>query len=294
MANRVQNQNLIKKIKNWAKSNSQYWQLIANTALIVLTIITVTLSSYFSREALKTTHIQLAQADSNINLSKKQFLFAIDQRKADSIKYVRNDSISRIKEYKDSLIAENRFVTQEKRNKLQDSINRKQLNAIQLQAKIAELQFRSQSIANEELKYQTRPIFLLTSTAYDSVKKVASFVIKNVGKRSVSVRGTIMCGINKKHLALYRNLDEESKSDLNDITYNSIKLPMPKWEFEQDSTMYYVYFKYIDSFDGEIKSFKKFFTPVKENNVTGWGDLTKSNEKIVRDFCKLRKFRLEY
>jgi hypothetical protein len=59
--------------------------------------------------------------------------------------------------------------------------------AIELQAKIAKSQYESQEATNKEVTYQNRPIFILSNVKLDTLKNLALFTIKNVGKRPAKI-----------------------------------------------------------------------------------------------------------
>jgi hypothetical protein len=252
-----------------------------------VSILLVLVSIYYSKQSLNETK-------KSYDMAKEQF---------DSLKVAnrRNDSISNVKDMQASVQYTKDTLRIAKRDKFQKEsfdqqleVNKHQLSAFKLQAQVAKKQYDFQSQINLEQRSNDRPIFMLHSVSYDSIRNLVTFEIRNAGKRSVTMTNSSICGLNKAHLELYTNIDTISKSELNESTTTNLYLTMPKWEYDQSSTIYYVSFKYIDPVFMTPQIFTKFFrfTLIPDRSPK-WKIIYPSEVKLIKDKAKTSNFKIE-
>jgi hypothetical protein len=243
-------------------------QFLTNIGLIVFTLLTIIVSSYYSRK--------------NLELSTNQYKSAIDQfkylRTSDSLKALsdlKKDRRNIQRSTQDSIHAAKIEVTQYLRNKHQDTlnsqqlaINKQQLTAIKTQAITAQNQFSQQEEQYRQQLYEKRPIFTIDSIKIDSTvsyKPKISFVFTNRGSRVAHVDSTV--------LAFY---NPDPKYFCSSVTKNSSNLDLiPQQTFlttswinifkdclHANSTQYYLLIYYKDKITGESQIEPIFFTYV--------------------------------
>lgn len=191
------------KQKDFYEAHSEKLQFFINCGLLIATLGTLIVTSYYSRQ--------------NLRLSTDQYKAAINQfnslRKADSIKELKElederlnnqrisrDSVNQI--HKDDLM-NSRNKTQDLINKKQLEINKQQLLAVQEQAKFTQKQVEQQEKQYKELYFEKRPIFMVSDLKIDTTRKVIpkiSFYITNRGERAAHIDSTLLVFDNPKNL----------------------------------------------------------------------------------------------
>lgn len=281
---RIENQSPIPK--NWFERN----QGIIQFAMAIMTFIAVGTTIYFSQKSLNQTASQISQgaeqlrqgseqlkeAKKQLKLAQNQFRESINQRKTDSAKAEENDRL------------------QNERFAIQNDINKKNLSAIELQAKIAKGQFEAQAKTTAELLYQNRPIFILHETGFDTLQNIAHFAIRNIGKRPARIiRSKLFAFDNLTYKIVRVSYVPYDNSELNENSLAKFHIKMFKDEFTGNQTLYYIHFVYEDVINGENKHFRKFFMWKRTNGVIEWSELNSDAQAFLTDKILARKFNLD-
>lgn len=214
----------------------------ANTILIIITLISLGISIFFSISALEQTRFAT-------NISYKQYVDVIRNRKIDSIRFVKSalkDSISELQ--------------QVKRNSYQDSINKKQLIAISIQAKSAEKILALQNKAYFQQLINEQPKFTVLSAFLDVIKNdtSASFIIKNTGIRPTATNRKRLLGWNQKY-NYFKTVISEGRTIMDKEENVQIDLPISKNVFNDEETLYYLKIEYKDVLNPKKKSYEFYF-----------------------------------
>lgn len=208
--------------KNFFAKNQGFIQFL----LFVVTFLTLVASVYFSFNSLQISGTQLEQAKTQLELAQRQFDESLKQREVDKKHANRSDSL------------------QGTRFNRQDSINKRSLLAIELQAKIAKSQYESQELMKKDIVYQNRPIFLLDSVKFDAKSNRALIYVQNVGKRPAKIVLTKIATYNSSHHEMYVNSPGLENTDLNEKIEVFFNVSTTTTYFEDPKTMYYLGFKY--------------------------------------------------
>lgn len=256
------------KLFNWISSWSNPLQVLVNATLAVLTLLTLCYTIHFSNE-------NLAQSTAQFNLAKEQF----DSTKAkwfqEASDKIKHDSIER-----------SRYNRQEKRNGIQDSINKRQLIAFQNLERTTQLQYDAQNRANKETEYQSRAIFALKGISFDSLNNWGIITINNAGRRAPKIIATDLCSYSRI-TGFQRNYQKNDDIDFNESASVGIKVRSTKQSFYDKSTMFYLSVDYIDSFNHSKKSFTKYFYwYYNTNNVLTWSRLEDSEISLFIQIAK--------
>ncbi|RYU87901.1 hypothetical protein EWM62_15515 [Mucilaginibacter terrigena] len=251
MSNRPR-RNSYSSLKTWVKNNSEYAQFLINSGLVVITVVTLVTTSYFSYRS-------LSESGKQLNLAQRQFTTSLNQRKTDSADSKSTNALLEDNRKRDSLISEQRFKSQEKRNSLQDSINKEQLKAIQAQANLAKLQLQAQILVNKQAYYDARPVFMIIKAKYDSVKRTCLFTVLNTGKRPAIMLNTKLCAYNHQFNKFYSSTFPKLNWTINNQAYLEVLINAPKDIFFDSGTAYYISLAYTDGIDGKKTIFEKYF-----------------------------------
>lgn len=236
--------------------------------LVFLTFLTLVAFVYFSNKG-------LTQAKDQLTLAQKQFNESLSQRDIDKKDALKNESI------------------QDERFKIQDTINQKNLQAIELQAKIAKSQYESQVIINKEVAYQNRPIFILTYVRLDTLKNLALITIKNVGKRPAKIVLSKVALLNISQKIMYKTISPPENTDLNEVIEATFYLQTTPTIHKDHQTMYYLHFIYTDLATKQTQDFEKYFHwESLQPNTFVWQDLNPADKAIFNQAAKVIKFDL--
>lgn len=236
--------------------------------LVVLTFMTLVAFVYFSNKG-------LTQAKDQLTLAQKQFNESLSQRDIDKKDALKNESI------------------QDERFKIQNKINQKTLQAIELQAKIAKNQYESQDLINKEVAYQNRPIFVLAYVRLDTLKNLALITIKNVGKRPAKIVLSKVALLNISQKIINRNITPPENSDLNEVIEATYFLETTPTIHKDPKTMYYLHFIYQDLATKQTQDFEKYFHwESLQPNTFVWQDLNPADKAIFNQVAKEIKFDL--
>jgi len=211
---------------------------------------------------------QLDNANQQLKLAKDQFKTSNDQRKADLRIMAKRDSEQKVKEYNDSNRNAFNDNQQKKNNDYQNSINKQQLLinkqqlvAIQIQAKVADDQFKFQKIQSSNQFQDNRPIFMVDSVKYDKSKDpympTISFHVTNHGIRNPHVDSTVIAiwNFNNKCSRVEKHITNIDLRDVSFITGIGIYQDC----IDDPNTIYFLNIIYEDTNDGQIKSKPIFF-----------------------------------
>ncbi|MFD0940401.1 hypothetical protein [Pedobacter boryungensis] len=264
---------------NWFERNQGFIQFL----MMVLTLVALGATIYFSQQSLKQSSeqlkqgkIQLKQASEQLNLAQSQFKESVNQRKIDSGKSDENEKI------------------QNKRFDIQNNINKKNLNAIELQAKIAQSQFEAQSKTTAELLYQNRPIFMIGDANFDTLENRGHLMIRNIGKRPAKIiRSKLFAFDANTYKRVRVSYTPYDNLELNENSLGKFSIEMYKGEFDDNRTLYYLHFVYEDVINGENKHFQKFFTLNKTDGKTEWAELSPDAQSFLTKQIIYRKFNLD-
>lgn len=252
--------------------------------MMIITFLALVTTIYFSQQSLDKTASQveqgkeqLKQANQQLKLAQDQFKEGINQRRIDSVR------------------AEEEEDLQNERFNIQNNINKKNLNAIELQAKIAKSQFDAQARTTAELLYQNRPIFILQETSFDSLQNLAYISIRNIGKRPARIiRSKLFAYDNSIYKTVRFNYVEKDNVEMNENSISRFRLSMYKGEFTGNQTLYYIHFVYEDVMDGKNKHFQKFFIWKKlDNGATEWSQLNPEVQLFLKKQILARKLNLD-
>ena len=280
--------------ESWFKRNEHLSQFVINAILATLTLITLIVTALYSNKSLHETHSANILAESAYKLNKDQWDSLKRENKINEIANAKKLEQDSIKYTKDTTRISSRDKFQIQSFQQQLDVYKGQLTAIETQAKIAKQQFEFQSIINKQQIYKNRPVFILTSTSYDSTKNRAYFIIRNVGNTPSTIIRTTLFAINKRHLKSFVNYDIISRNELNGTTYSGIYLNIDKWDYGQDDTLYYISFLYTDLSINEPLPFVKYFAWKKEadNNTISWSDLSKEDESLIKSIANTNRLKL--
>jgi hypothetical protein len=166
-------------------------------------------------------------------------------------------------------------------------VYKQQLSAIRIQATIAKKQFDYQTVLNKQQLYINRPIFMLIKVEYDTVKKVALFHVKNLGKTPAKLNTAKLFSFNEKNRTYSTNIDEVSKNELNESTIVTFGLPTSKANFDSKETLYYLSFLYTDQAKGTLQPFVKYFYWEQlSTGIYGWTDLQEPQVVKLKNTAK--------
>lgn len=257
--------------KNFFEKNQGFIQFL----LVLLTFLTLVASIYFSNMFLQLSVKQLEQAKDQLTLAQNQFKESLTQRAIDKRDAHKNDSVQ-----------DNRF-------KIQNTINEKSLQAIELQAKIAKSQYESQKEINKEVEYQNRPIFILGNVRFDTIKNSALITIRNVGKRPVKISSSKVALFNISNGIMYTNIVPSDNSDLNEFLETTFTVKTILSIHKDPQTMYYLHFIYQDLATKQTQDFEKYFRWQSfQPNTFSWQELNLSDKLILIKKAKDIKFDL--
>jgi hypothetical protein len=249
-------------------------------SLLIITVIATLASNIWTGKQL---HMASEQWDSLRN----------DKKQNDAEARLKN--IQALDQYrKDTMRVGVRDRFQVKSFERQLEIYKSQMLAMNLQAAIAKQQFEFQNEINLEQKINNKPVFSIQSSSYDTINKKCSFIIHNTGHRKAMIFGMKVCAFNKKDYSLRVNLDSISKSELNEISYSNIFLDLPKWEYDDKETIFYIFFRYKDASYKEIQKFKKFFTfEIKSNNAFEYKEINYKDKTLIYSIAKNNNYNME-
>lgn len=180
-------------LNDYFENHSSKLQFYTNISLVLITLLSLVATWYFSNK--------------NLSLSSNQFKVAVSQfnyqRKEDSENRVED----REKERKLSQRIKNDSIVQSRRNKFQDQLNLRQLNinkqqlaAIKSQAQTAVNQLSEQTEQFKEQTFERKPYFVIDNISIDSSEKKympkISFLFSNKGVRAAHVDSTVLAFYN--------------------------------------------------------------------------------------------------
>jgi hypothetical protein len=280
-----------KKFKTLVENNPNTSQLIVNSILIVVTVITVIVTAFFSNQGILESQKQYSLAESNLKLAKDQFHTTLIQRMDDSLNGVRKHKSDSLKARADSISMAEKYNAEQNRYVHQEKLNNKQMLAIQLQANTAREQYNAQKSINDVQNNQNKPILFLFETHYDTTRSIAVFSFKNVGKRKAEIYTSAMCSVNIEHLKFNPFLDAISNNQLNESITTGLELPCSKWDYDSSKTLYYVAFYYIDPAYDKPQKFFKYFTWYRNiDKSVLWSDLKPEYVDMLQRLARINKF----
>lgn len=292
-SSRRNNQNRFnwERFKQTIEQNPNTSQFIINSLLVILTFAALIITIIFSNKGISESRKQYIQAQAQLKLAKDQFQYSIDQRKFDSIENIKTQIKTDRKNKSDSIIAEQRFTTQERRNAVQDSINKQQLKAIQLQAKLAALQLKAQVKINNQTFYEERPNFLLVNAKRDSLTQIAYFSIKNIGKRPARIIQSKICAYNHQYQTFFQASRNVGRV-LDTVSLYNQSILLSAKTFYDEGTAYYISIQYVDIDSGKQKIFDKYFQWYFQTiDYLYWRDLDKKYISLLRKRALNENFR---
>lgn len=199
---------IIKRCKSQAKKIIKLVELRYQTITLLVTSIALFISIFFSIKSLKTSRDAL-------DFAKFQ---SAAQKKGDSINLHKQDSSHKLQEKKsDSIHRDDLFrlakadSIQHRRDSIQNSLEKLQIEAQQKQAKVLSLQFEAQKKQNSWQLYQDRPIFGIVDLVQDDTRKSLDgnpyweFFITNIGKRAAFVDSTLVLAMDLDGIKTYGN-----------------------------------------------------------------------------------------
>jgi hypothetical protein len=268
MAQNPNPSNRRQQAKDWFEKNPSKTQFYLTIAVLFVTIIFSYLSLRETRKQYDIAKGTLRSANDQLGFAKGQYAAQIRQHKIDSIENENKEQSQERKAKIDSIRIANNDLQQQKNNELQNQINtqqlkinRKQLAAIQLQAKVADDQFNFQKIQSSNQFEQNRPIFFIDSVRYNKAKStynpVLSFHVSNHGVRTPHIDSTVIASWNKnlkcsnveKHLT---NIDLKDASFITGLGVYQDCIDDP-------NTIYFLNIIYIDTYNGERIAKRRFF-----------------------------------
>jgi type II secretory pathway pseudopilin PulG len=259
--------------KSWFEKNQGLIQFI----LVVVTILTLGVTIYFSNQSIKISSSQLKQAEKQLKLAQEQFKES-----------QKENLINRKEKIADDKLNEKRFETQ-------NSINQKNLVAIELQAKISEKQYQAQIEAAKDQVYQNRPIFMIGDSKYDSINNLITLTLKNIGKRPAKINRSIFFAYNKKSGNFKANISSSNSAELNESSFTIFKLPMTANDYADNNNMlYYLYFDYEDIVSSKNNSFFKYFNIGKTDKTVVWSDLLLIDKELLNEQAKMKNIILKF
>lgn len=263
------------KIRNWFEKNQGLIQFV----LVLISLLALAFTVYFSNKSIDISATQLTQGNEQIKQGRQQLKQAEKQLKLAQEQFIESQRQQK-KATKEKILEE--AINQERFN-VQKEINKKNLIAIELQAKIAQKQYEAQLNAAKEQAYLDRPIFVLSAVKYDSVKNLGCFTIKNIGKRSVKIMSSNIFDYNESNNRINKNIVKSDFSELNEKSFTIFYLPMAKSDFSDEKTLYYIQFTFEDIVNKGTDNFAKCFkwkSTDKENVV--WSELIESERKKMQ------------
>lgn len=264
--------------KNLFERNQGFIQFILVLASIAALCVTI----YFSFKSIQISSNQLEQGQQQIDQAKKQLELAESQFKA-SEKQRKIDNVEKVA----------KELTENGRFKIQNDINEKNLEAIELQAKIAKKQYEAQIIAAKDQVYQNRPIFGLISAKYDSIHKWANFEVQNTGKRPAKIISSRFISYNETSKQLNSNFVPLDNLEANETFRSSFVLIMSKSDFLDSKTLYYIDFVFEDIAIGKNEHFVKYFEIRTIGKEKSWAELNENERKILSTKAKSKNLNLE-
>lgn len=261
--------------KDWFEKNPSKTQFYLTIGVLFVTIFFSYLSLRETRKQYDIAKGTLKSANDQLGFAKDQYAAQIKQRILDSIDNKNKERSQERKAKIDSIRTANNDLQQIENNKLQNrintqqlKINRKQLAAIQLQAKVANDQFKFQQIQSSNQFEQNRPIFIIDSIRYNKAKStynpILSFHVSNHGIRTPHIDSTVIASWNKnlKCSTVEKHL---TNIDLKDASF------ITGFEVYQDciddpNTIYFLNIIYVDTYNGKRVAKRRFFRYVIKRN----------------------------
>jgi hypothetical protein len=250
--------------KGFSERNSGKIQFFINLGLLIVTLIAVIITFYYSKK--------------NLELSTKQYNSAIGQfnyqRGLDSLKNISDLTKDRnvAKRYtNDSIVQVKKDKIQYDRNKNQDllngrqlDINKQQLIATKKQVQTLENQLNGQIEQYKQQLLERRPFFTVDNISVDSsnsYKNKVSFIFSNKGIRSAHVDGTILAFFNLR-LGCHSITPDAGNLDAppQQIFLNTSQINIYQDCLNSKETIYFLLIYFKDFGTGESKTEPIFFT----------------------------------
>jgi hypothetical protein len=223
--------------------------------MILLTLIAIFASSYFSLRSNQQTEAQMKQTEEQLKLAQSQYKSGREK-----------DSTDEIKRSKAEKVEQERYARQ-------SEITTKNLEALEMQAKNGERQYLTQLQAIKDQAYQNRPVFKLAKVEYDNVSKMGIFTIKNVGKRTARIVKCTFYGERKQPAAEIITTVKTS-FELGEFEQYELALDVNEEDLQNPESKYILVMDYMDFGSEKPKNFLKYFK-VKfdfDGNI-GWQEL---------------------